>query len=783
MDIWGWVSAKKKELRNAGEDRLASLMTSLPSLVCDNEHARVEALVPEALGLARAAKLPWVEVFVRHWLLQSRVFHRHEVGRSRHEAVSLLEFASREDTQGCPQSVCVTQDLAGCFARVDGPGYVQERLQVARESLGRIDPGWPCYACISSEYADALIDGGELEEALLFIRAQVAKAAAQGEFLEEEFALSEAHALILLHRYEEAVTRLDGHHHPAGGESHLLETRLMRAWALVGLERYEEAAQERPSFAAIRPTADHYESWVMATMGLVRGEVIANDVELGCQLRELYHQLEANGALWGAAQTAIVALELAWGRGAVEIAGLVRDDAQRLCAELRRPPKLPKPTQPKELKGPESAPAPVSADDPATLLAELPEDPERALDQLGAARERSPDDPKLAAAWAQVLRSVGFPERGLRDLELFAAGHPANGETLLELCRLHLACGDSAAIVELTRDRLRAFPELYPTGLWLLAQAEEKAGMIDAAIVTLRALIDLAPAADLPLVRLADLLRGQRRYAEALAFRRQLVERLEPGSNDWDLMTEATISEEWALVRRSAARLGIPAQPEGEGPIDGSYGLCRISLAADELHSGARKGLLWAERRGPVTARIIQVTGPGGREYYDDLFVFDAANIDEPEDRSGSSEDDEDDDEDNPRNHPVFRSVELLQRGDMVSYSLDGPHPGETILAGLRELFGDYGGRLWVCSGDNYRLRDREDAKGGSEGPKLLGIYAYAAVRRGVSPRELYEKLTELLASATRPLASVELAQALDPGPERDAAIERQAALVARFGL
>jgi len=781
MDIWQWVGARKRELRESGQERLASLMSALPSLVCDDEHARVEALVPEALGLARAAKLPWVEVFVRHWLLQSRVFHRHDVGRSRHEAVSLLEFANREETRGCPQSVCVTQDLAGCYSRVDGPGYVRERLQVARESLDRIDPSWPCYSCISSEYADALLDGGREEEALEFVRAQVAAAAAEGEFLEEDFALTEAHALILLGRFAEAETRLDEHHHPAGGESHAVETRLMRAWALVGLGRFEQAMAERPTFAAIVETADHYESWMMVTLGLVRGGLVDNDFLLGRQLRELYRRLEVNGALWGATATAIEALKLAWARGCERVAGLIAADVERLAGGLLRPPPLPK----RPALSAERALGVTASTEGAVeaLSGELPDDPEAALDLLGDARASFADDPQLAARWAQGLRNVGFAEEGLRDLEAFAEGHPGDGQTLVELCRLYLACGDSPAIASLVRERLCDFPELYPTGLWILAQAEASAGTIDAAIITLRALLELAPDSELALGRLADLLRAEERYVEALAVRRRLVERLEPGPHDWDLMSEATIAGEWALVRRSAARLGIPAEPAGSGPIDGSYGMCRVSVGDDDV-SVRGKGLLWAERRGPVTAQIIEIVGPHGSERYDDLVVFDAANLRQDE------EGDEGGGEENPRRHPVFRAIKVLKPGRMVSYAIDGPHPGDELLAELRELFVGYGGRLWVCSGENYRLFDsgadgdgQAEREDGSAAPRLLGLYAYFAVPASVSLSEVDARLAEITAAAPYPMAWIELIEALGPGAAKVAALVHHRQLIARFGL
>ncbi|MEZ4379906.1 MAG: hypothetical protein R3A79_01060 [Nannocystaceae bacterium] len=789
MDIWRWVTTTKRELRGAGEERLAALLNALPGLVCDDEHARVEALVPEALALARAAKLPWVELFVRHWLLQSRVFHRHEVGRSIAEAVSLLDFSSGEATRSCPQSVCVTQDVAGCYSRIDGPGYVQERLAVAQESLDRIDPTWPCYSCISSEYADALIDDGRLEEALEFVRGAVAAAAAEGEFLEDEFALTEAHTLILLGRADEAVARLADHTHAPGGESHVLETRLLRAWALCDLDRFAEAAAELPPYAAIVDTADRYESWVRATLGLVRGGLVANDVAVGRQLRELYRRLEANGALWGAAEIAIAALRLADARGARTSAALIDADARRLVAQLRRPPPLPTLTAADALTAEVRAQIDgLDGDDDAAVGAfveSLDDDPEAALAPLAAARERLPHAAQLALSWARALRSAGFAERALADLEAFVQAHPPEedaegraGVVLLELARLHGAAGDPRAVDAIVRGPLQAYPELYPYGLWQLAQAEQGAGAIARAIVTLRAVVELDDEAIPPQARLAELLREEGRFAEALEVRRRLVDRLSPGPHDWDLMSEAAIVGDWAAVRRSAARLEVPA-PGDAGPIDANYGLCRVRV--DGLDAGNRgDATYWAERRSPVTARIVEVVGPRGPERYDDLVAFDAADL-------GAAQEGADDDGDR---RPIFRALATLERRDMVSYVLDGPHPGDAGLQALRELFGRLGGRLWIRSGDGYRLRDGDlagdaDDDDASDERSLLGLYAFFAVPRGdaTTPGALDAHLRALTADWDYPLAWLDLASALDPGPARDEATARHQAIAARFQL
>ncbi len=153
MDIWKWVEEVQDELVHQGHHRMAHLMRVLPSYTVNENHAQLDALVPEALALARAVKNPWIEIFVRHWNLQSRVAHRHEVSGMLPEAVSLVEFAHRDDSRDCPQSICVVQNLTNCYDQMDGPGYVEERLAVAKETLAKIDATWPCFSCISSEYA------------------------------------------------------------------------------------------------------------------------------------------------------------------------------------------------------------------------------------------------------------------------------------------------------------------------------------------------------------------------------------------------------------------------------------------------------------------------------------------------------------------------------------------------------------------------------------------------------------------------------------------------------
>ena len=52
MNIWAWVQAKKRELQQNGNGRLAELMEALPTAVCDYAHEIADAMVPEAISLA-----------------------------------------------------------------------------------------------------------------------------------------------------------------------------------------------------------------------------------------------------------------------------------------------------------------------------------------------------------------------------------------------------------------------------------------------------------------------------------------------------------------------------------------------------------------------------------------------------------------------------------------------------------------------------------------------------------------------------------------------------------
>jgi len=162
VNIWEWVNQAMRELDEQGHHRLAALMDRLPSAVIEVEKDEVEAIVPEALALARSLELPWVEIYIRHWERQS-IWGGFETLQG---AIELLEFSHRPEHIDCPQSVCTVQDVSIAYAESDGPGFAEQRLAICEETLERIDPSWACFDCILSEKIGALNDLDRHEDAL-----------------------------------------------------------------------------------------------------------------------------------------------------------------------------------------------------------------------------------------------------------------------------------------------------------------------------------------------------------------------------------------------------------------------------------------------------------------------------------------------------------------------------------------------------------------------------------------------------------------------------------------
>lgn len=691
-DLWGWVRDSVRRLADhdaAEARRLAELLEALPSATVDDEHERVDAMVPEALALARSLDEPWLELFIRHWNLQSRVLHRNLAREELREAVELLEFASRSRTADCPQSVCVVQDLACCYSISDGPGYVPERLAVARETLARIDPSWPCFDCISAEYFAALMDDERVAEALDFVEQQRAALAEAGEFeLGSNLTLDRARALLALGRAAEALEVLDGTRDPADyGDSYAMHHRNLRVAVLLGLGRVDEAAALHPPASAILATPSHYDSWVRNLADLIAVGRVANEGGVGALLLRLQRRLHENGARFKAARVALTGARLAVDRGAREVARMLCSDLAALRAELRRPERLDPEIAEIEAELAALGPVVEAPGARAAVEAELRREggveAERALDVLVALRKLDPAAVELILEHARVLRMLGRAERAVELLRAeqarVAAGEGREG-LLVELAEALLADGDHRSFDALLTElgiSLSASEELAEIEgatrarlLWLRGRSLLARGQREDAKANDRALLELVPGMVGAHLRLAATARAEGDWATALAELEAVIDELEPGAADWDRITAATAVGDWAAVRASADRLGLELPPPISGdraePIDVDLGLVRVEY----LEADGRRFSYWARRSSPCGARVIELAFPDDPQHYGDRVVFEARNLDES--RDGARE-----------RVPRFPVVAILEGGRRRSFLVRGFDPGEAEFVAL----------------------------------------------------------------------------------------------------
>lgn len=757
MNIWAWVQETKKRLGrgDAREARLAELMHELPSAVVDEAHERVDGMVPEALALARELDEPWVEVFLRHWNLQSRVLHRRRAGAELREAVALLDFANGPHTRGCPQGVCTVQDLAVCYAIRDGPGYVPERLAVARETLERIDPAWGCFDCITGEYFSALLDDDRADEGLAFIDAQIAKAAAHGE-LEIGFntRLNRARALLALGRAQQALELLDGIHDVTRyGRGRMMTHRQARIAALLELGRHDEALDLHPPLSAVIATGGHWRDWIDNLVGLVDAGMIDNEPRVGRELLRLQQNFLTHDALWDTARTALIGARLAVERGAREVTRMLLDDAEQACASLRRPELL------ASMRAEVEA-ALVNLDAAANEAshAEGDDDPEHRLDRLAALRdsEDGDDDPELIFELAAALRGIGRASMARALLDSRAAlGADGDERLVVEFAATLLAEHDHDALDRLFAERAQAQPPLQL--LWIMGESLRARGQLEQAIALDRSALEQSPAVLAFRLRLARSARELGDWATAVDALSFAITYLEPGNVDWDLITAATVLGDWARVRVGAERLGLDLPGQADDPVDGPIEIDLGVVRCEFVEASGRRERYWARRTSPCGARIIEIAMPRDPQHFCDEVVF------EPSDLDGHLR------ESNEHHRPCFEVVAITRAGGYRAFLLRGFDPGEELFERLRDelISQGYGFERITREGRTAADPREHEAQESREVPTVAVLIACPGDR---DDSELQRSLTELTGDWELPLLCPELDEAADqPGAAADA--------------
>ncbi|CAH2707558.1 hypothetical protein NCPPB1935_07265 [Xanthomonas campestris pv. nigromaculans] len=774
MEIWNWVEKLQDDLGEAGQPQNAQLLTRLTDHICDLQIERAEALLPEARALGKTLANPWLEVFVGHWEMRNRVGNLCEGERALSDAVTLFERAHRADAVECPQSVCVTQDLAACYANIDGPGWVEERIEVCEETLGRIDPSWSCYQCLSCEKADALLDDGRGEAALHYLEEQSQTILAHGAQIYDGVPDMRISILLSLGRAEEALALIEQREREAAREGAEWANcsqprRLQKARALALLHRDDEALE---AFLPWREVAPRYRMhWLRAVVVLVSRTPERNTWDLGSRLQVMldhYAQVGAHRILIDAAEMAIA---LALQRGAVWTA------RGHLALARAHVPKLRQDRGATQLLDRlalriETAPAGEAAPVPAAQLLEWLEaqaedvvrNPEREAQWLLQAVAERPDDAELVDTTASALSACSADDEAITLLWAFVQRH-ADRETspTFRLMNLLLGRGDDAGMRRLAQ----LYRPLVPVAaLWCEAQLAQRLADWPALEQACTALLELSPGSHGARGLLGRMYLNTGRFAEAAEVYRQLTELMEePRSAHWDHMTAASAAQQWEAVRASALAIGMELSSTS-GVVEENWGWVIVRCVDD-----GEAAEYYARRTGPVTARILENAPAHRRQHVGDWVVFDAELLYPPPEDEAERE----------RFVPTYAQVHVLQAGGYgSSWLVDGVHPGEPAIEALREEIEARGWKLWVHSRDDYHVIDPQhpDAFDPEDaGTGLPGVLFTVALPEAAAPLELHRALLAATAQWPHTMCWLRLAEACDqdPRPHLDA--------VERYGL
>lgn len=141
-------------------------------------------------------------------------------------------------------------------------------------------------------------------------------------------------------------------------------------------------------------------------------------------------------------------------------------------------------------------------------------------------------------------------------------------------------------------------------------------------------------------------------WAESLRHNRRASDlRPDDEAAHWNLAIAATALRDWATAREAWRRVGIHI-PDGEGPIEGNFGITPVRLNPDDDAE-----IVWARRIDPVRAVIENIPFPGSGFRAGDVVLHDGAPVGERQ-RNG-------------RTYAVFNVLELFESSANSTYEAE----------------------------------------------------------------------------------------------------------------
>jgi hypothetical protein len=743
MDIWQWVFDLQRDLRETGHSRVADLIDSIPEDKYRSRPERVLAAMPEALAAARALKNPWLEVFFQHWGLSNRINNLAEGEAALSDAVALIEFAHRDATQGCPQSVCATQDVAICYGNIDGPGWAPERLAVCEETLARITPAWPCFSCISGEYADALLDADRPLEALQFLERQALALAEQGEDLTAPYQSLQASAMWHAGQADAALALLDeiDRSEAKNGNGDDIEEQrsraILRANIFVASGRHVEAAQILPDWSDIQVRS--FESWSQVASLLAHHNPERNTWQLGRDLQRSLSHLSKVGAHFDAVVVALRHGELALLRRASWTAKRALGIAQAHVPKLRNSA-----TMAAKVTALAQHIATVhhacTLPVPATELVDYlrqqqtSSDPEQSVEWLLLACKQCPQDADLAQTTASALMACGTLAQAWAQLWQFVQEHPGIDGPIHQLMGSLLDAGE---YVEVGRLAQTVAPHNPQTALWIQGQCAHRQQRWADVALHMAAYLQTVPDSVAAKHLWAHAALANQDLPTTLRLRKELATQCtSPSDAHWDLLTIASASQDWTTVHEVSAYLELKLEPSS-GPIEQDWGMVYIRFEHNGQYIDA-----YARRTGPVTARILAPSYGGMPQRLGDWVAFDAALLEQrpqPQDLSTQAQ---------PAQFiPTFRSVYTITAGGFgESCFIDGAAPDSQQFDDFKDALAERGWHCWTTSDDGYQVIHP------TTGEPLAGKHFMVSAPISVGSAVIDQTLRSLTAHWTHPV-------------------------------
>lgn len=340
-DLWSWFDNLLDTMRQNGEGDIARRTDQYLMDCYEGRLEKGEAAYPSLLLYARSKKNVWLEIFLRHWLLQLRYQKNYKMGESLNEALELLQLTKSEDAKGCPQSICAVQDLARCYSARDETGSAEIVLQVASETFETLTRDIPCYKCVGAEKAYALRLCGRAEEAMDLINEVYY---GSGGMRKNDPNKGEHFYKHTIKVFYNAYYELDDHEEVLRLYNDYMNSRHAQepynatvALSHIQLGEFQKAAEILEPFDFALKQKKFSSQWGEAIEKLVRQGTIDNTTAQTEQLRQAASIHEKNGMWRTAFNLYHNAAQIALLRNAYDIASLCLQDMERALPELVKP--------------------------------------------------------------------------------------------------------------------------------------------------------------------------------------------------------------------------------------------------------------------------------------------------------------------------------------------------------------------------------------------------------------------------------------------------------------